>query len=442
MAANTFKNGIHPDDGKQLTADYTVGQILQRPNGMMIYPVVQHVGAPCTPLVEVGDRVLLGQKIADTEAFVSSPIFSSVSGEVKEIRPTLSANGGVFNAIFIQNDGKYEEHPSLGPKKPYMEYTKEERLQIIREAGVVGLGGAGFPAHIKLNPPPDKTVDTVLINGCECEPYLTTDYRAMLEEGDKIVAGLEIILSLMPDNCKGHIVIEDNKPKAIEHMQELVQGHERMSVIVVATKYPQGCEKQLINAATGREVPSGKLPADAGCIVHNIDTVIAIERAFRRGRPLMRKIVTIAGGCVINPGNFKARLGTTYRELIEMNGGLKEEPAKIISGGPMMGVSLYSLDVPIVKTSSGILCLTKEEAYIPPERNCIRCGKCVSACPSRLLPLELNKFVLHDQLDKFLEYNGMDCIECGSCSFVCPSKRHLAQSIRVTRRNQLKKKKA
>lgn len=440
MAHKTFKNGIHPDDNKRLTADYNIGQILQKPNGIMIYPMVQHLGAPCEPLVEVGERVLQGQKIGDSSAFVSSPVFSTVSGEVKEIKPALSANGGVFTSVFIQNDGKYEEHPSLSPKKPYNEYTKEERLSIIREAGIVGLGGAGFPAHIKLNPPKDKHVDTVLVNGCECEPFLTTDYRAMLEEGDRIVYGLEIILSLMDDDCRGILVIEDNKPAAVEHMQKLIEGRERMSIAVVKTKYPQGCEKQVINSVTGREVPSGKLPADAGCIVHNIDTVIAIARAFRRGRPLMRKIVTIAGGCVINPGNFKARLGTTYRELIEMNGGLKEEPAKIISGGPMMGVSLYSLDVPIVKTSSGILCLTKEEAYIPPETNCIRCGKCVAACPIGLMPLELNKYVLHGETDKFLKSCGMDCIECGSCSYVCPSKRHLAQSIRVWRREQLKKK--
>lgn len=441
MRASTFKGGIHPPDNKYLTSDYVIGQILQRPKNEMIFPMVQHGGAPNEPIVAVGDRVLVGQKIGDTQAFVSSPIHSSVSGVVKDIRPALSANGGVFTSVIIENDGLYETLSTLKPKKHFSEYTKEEKLDIIKEAGIVGLGGAGFPTHIKLNVPKDKTVDHVIVNGSECEPYLTTDYRVMLEEPERIIHGLQVILSIV-GTAKGVIAIENNKIKAYEKIKSSVAEMkvENIEVRLTKTKYPQGSEKQLIYSITKREVPSGSLPADAGCIVINVDTVIAINRAFITGRPLMRKVVTIAGDAVINPGNFKARLGTTFRELIEMNGGLKEEPKKIIAGGPMMGVALYSLDVPIVKTSGGILCFTEKEAYVPAEKNCIRCSRCVDICPMGLLPLELNKAVLNRNIDEFKAKNGMDCIECGSCSYVCPAKRHLAQSIRSTRRQNLKKK--
>jgi electron transport complex protein RnfC len=298
---------------------------------------------------------------------------------------------------------------------------------------MVGLGGAGFPTHIKLNPPADKKVDTIIVNAAECEPYLTTDYRVLLEQSYELKRGLQIILKMFPE-ARGIIGIETNKMPAIKRMREVCGDDGRIAVVPLRPKYPQGCEKQLIEAAAGRQVPSGKLPADAGCIVSNVDTVIAIDRCIHRGRPLMRKVVTVVGGALIRPGNYKVRLGMSVASLIGRAGGFKERPAKIIAGGPMMGVALYDLNAPIIKTSSAVLCFTEAEARLPKEQNCIRCGKCVDHCPAGLMPLELNYYAINHDEAAFKRFNGLDCVECGSCSFVCPAKRHLAQSIRATRR--------
>ncbi len=440
MSLFTFKRGIHPPDEKKGTASRPIKIILPKDGAEMVYPLVQHMGAPCESLVKKGQRVLLGEKIADSKNNFSSPIHTSVSGVVKEIRPSLSPNGNTYDAIVIENDGKLTEHPSIAPKKNYKEYSKEELLAIIREAGIVGLGGAGFPTHIKLNAPKEKKIDFIIINGAECEPFLTTDYRVMLEESERIMLGLKVMLHIHP-TAKIVIAIENNKPDAIEAMKQVCVGEKKIEVVTLQTKYPQGSEKQLIFSCTGREVPSGGLPADVGCIVHNVDTVTAIHGALFRGRPLMRKIVTITGGGVKNPGNYKVRLGMSVQDVIEAIGGLTDDVEKIICGGPMMGVAVYSLDMPVIKTTSGILCLTKEEAYIPLEKNCIRCGKCVKSCPMGLLPLQLNSHVIHGKIDDFEKDNGLDCIECGSCSYVCPAKRHLAQSIRATKKTLLTSKK-
>jgi len=435
----TFKRGIHPDESKQATENEPIKYILPGEHSLMLYPVAQNLGAPCEPIVEVGQYVKNGEKIADSQAFVSSPVHSTVSGTVKEIRDNVLPNGNISKCIVVENDGLLTEHESIKERAGFDDIPKDELLKIIREAGIVGLGGAGFPTHVKLSPPAGKKIDYIIVNGSECEPYLTTDNRVMIEETYKIILGLQIILKII-DTAKGVIAIEDNKPEAIAAVKKAIDGAKNISVEVVKTKYPQGAEKQLIYAITGREVPSGGLPADAGAIVDNVDTVIAIHRAVLRGRPLMRKVITITGQAVNKPGNFKARLGMSYRELIEVTGGFKTEPVKIISGGPMMGVAMYTLDTPVIKTSSAIICMTDEEAYIPPETACIRCGQCVANCPSGLMPLELNKFVLHGRIDEFLKYNGLDCCECGSCSYVCPAKRHLAQTIRVTRRSEMAKK--
>jgi len=405
----------------------------------MIYPLAQHLGAPCKPIVEIGQAVLLGEKIADNgEAFVCAPIHSSVSGTVKDIRPHLTVSGTIVNSIMIENDGKFTEHESIRPHPGYENLSRDEILKGIREAGIVGLGGAGFPAHVKLSPPPDKKIDIVIINGCECEPYLTTDNRVMIEESDRLVKGAQIILKLIV-GAKAVIAIEDNKPEAIDAVRESCRNVPDIDVAVVKTKYPQGSEKQLINALTKREVPSGGLPIDVGCIVSNIDTVVAIHRAFLRGRPLMRKVVTLTGGAIRKPGNYKIRLGTKVSDIVEMIGGFKCNPAKVVVGGPMMGVAIFDIDVPVVKTTSGILFLTEEEARIPPEESCIRCGQCVEHCPAGLIPMELNTDVLRENSEAFIKHNGLDCIECGSCSYICPAKRRLAQSIRTTRRVELAK---
>jgi electron transport complex protein RnfC len=405
----------------------------------MIFPLVQHLGAPCKSLVEKGQKVQLGEKIGDSEAFVCSPIHSSVSGVVKDIRPHLTVIGTIVNCIFIENDGEYTQHESMKGRDDYEGLSAEEIKKIIREAGIVGLGGAGFPTHVKLSPPPDKKIDTVIINGCECEPYLTTDNRVMIEEADRLVIGVKIILKVM-QNARAVIAIEDNKPKAIETVKKACENT-GIEVAVVKSKYPEGCEKQLIYAITKREVPSGGLPIDVGCVVNNVDTVVAIHRAVIRGRPLMRKIVTLDGDAIRNPGNYKVRLGTKLIDLVEMVGGFKSNAAKVVVGGPMMGVAIFDINVPIVKTTSGVLFLTEEEARIPPEQNCIRCGQCVEHCPTGLVPTELNTDILRENSAMFLKHNGLDCIECGSCSYICPAKRRLSQAIRTTRRVELAKQK-
>ncbi len=433
MKALTFPRGVHPHDSKEFSADEKIEYILPRVNCEMVFPMSQHLGAPCTPIVSVGDRVLLGQMIGEPNGFVSSPIHSSVSGEVIKIEPRLTPGGSMVNSVVIKNDGLLETHPDVDGHVDYTKLSKEEILEIVKKAGVVGLGGAGFPTFIKLNPPADKKIDHILVNAAECEPFLTTDYRVLLEETDVIIDGLKIVLKLFPE-AKGCICIETNKMDAIVLIEDKVKTIPNIEVVRLEPKYPQGAEKQLINAVTGREVPSGGLPADIGCIVNNVDTIIAIHRAVIRNRPLMRKVVTLTGDMINKPGNYKIRLGTPLNEILEDVGGLKGEPAKIVAGGPMMGLTTYSVDIPICKTSSAFIFMSEEMAYIPPEKNCIRCGKCVDHCPIGLMPLDLNYHVIKDDLESFESINGLDCIECGSCSFVCPSKRHLAQSIRYARR--------
>ncbi len=438
MSSLTFKKGIHPKHAKNFTKDKAIEYVL--PEGDVTIMLQQHIGAPCSALVKVGDEVLVGQKIGDSESFVSAPVHSTVSGKVKKIMDVLHPNGSKSSGIIIENDGLYNE-VDMTPKDPYT-MSKDDILATIREAGIVGMGGAGFPTFIKLNPPKDKVIDYIIVNGAECEPYLTSDHRVMLEEADRVIMGLSVILTLYPE-AKGIIGIEDNKPDAIEAMKNALAAFQKesnleiaknMEVATLATKYPQGAEKQLIYSVTKREVPAGKLPADAGCIVQNIDTVVAIHRAFFRGRPLMRRIVTLSGENVKNPGNYKVKIGTSYRQLIEYAGGDLENTKKIISGGPMMGIAIFDIDIPIIKTSSSILLLSDQEMHSGEESPCIRCGKCVDACPMNLLPLDLDRFARNNANEAFETYKGMNCIECGSCSFVCPSKRHIVQSIRTTRR--------
>jgi len=436
--AFTFKRGIHPTESKFTEHVPIINQLSLRENEM-VFPLAQHLGAPCMPLVEPGQKVRIGDKIGDNEAFVCAPVHSSVSGTVKEIRPHLTVGGAMVNAVIIENDGEFLECDNMDPRSNFEEFSKEDILKIIREGGVVGLGGAGFPTHVKLSPPPDKKVDTVIVNGCECEPYLTTDNRLMIEESEQLVLGVQIILKVI-ETAKGLIAIEDNKPEAIAAVKKACQGVPNVDVAVVKTKYPQGAEKQLINAVTGREVPSGGIPADAGCIVNNVDTVIAIHRAFFRGRPLMRKVVTITGNAIANPGNYKVRIGTKINDLAQIAGGFKSNPAKVVVGGPMMGTAIFDLDVPVVKTTGGVIFMTDSEAYIPPEENCIRCGSCVEHCPIGLIPIELNTDILRENSENFLKHNGLECIECGSCSYICPAKRRLSQSIRTVRRVELAKK--
>jgi electron transport complex protein RnfC len=431
MGFLTFKRGIHPPHGKRLSQNKKIEELL--PKGDLVFPMSQHIGAPCEPIVKKGDRVLVGQKIGEAKAFVSAHIYSSVSGTVKKIAPMPHSNGTKVMSVVIENDHKYEEADTMTSHKDYTSLSKDALINLIKEAGIVGMGGACFPTHIKLTPPPDKKIDSIIVNAAECEPYLTCDHRMMLEKTNEIVKGLKIILHMFP-GVKGYIGIENNKPDAIEAMKKAVNGESNIEVKELKTKYPQGAEKQLIYAITGREVPSGKLPADAGCVVQNVDTVYEIYNTVLNGRPLMERVVTVTGEAIKEPKNFRVKFGTSYMELIEAAGGFKEDPVKVISGGPMMGMSLSTLDVPVIKGTSGILCLTKEQAVLPEESNCIRCGKCVDACPMFLIPSKLNSLVIRGDYEGFEANHGMDCIECGCCAYACPAKRHLTQTCREGKR--------
>lgn len=430
MGLSTFKGGIHPYDGKNLSKDKPIKEIL--PKGDLIYPLSQHIGAPAKPIVEKGQHVLEGEKIAEAGGFVSAPIYASVSGTVKAIETRRVAVGDNVMSIVIENDGKYEtvEYPK---HKPYTELTKDEIRDIIKEAGIVGMGGAGFPTHVKLSPKEPEKIDYVVANCAECEPYLTSDYRRMLEEPEKLVEGLKIILRLF-DNAKGILAVEDNKRDCIELLEKLTQEEERITVKPLKTKYPQGAERQLIFASTGRKINSKMLPADAGCVVNNVDTIVAVYHAVVEGKPLMHRIVTVTGDAVADPRNFIVRVGTDYAELIEEAGGFKKEPAKIVSGGPMMGFSIFDIHVPVTKTSSALLCLTKDEVAKYEPTACINCGKCVEVCPGRVVPARLADYAEHSEEEKFVKNDGMECCECGCCSFICPAKRQLTQSIKSMRK--------
>ena len=425
MALLTFKGGVHPDDGKRLAKDKAIVEV--KPKGDLVYPVSQHIGAPASPVVEVGERVLKGQKIAEAGGFVSAPIYASVSGTVKAIETRLNPTGGRVKSIIVENDGEYEEveYPEV---KPLDEMTKEEILNAIGDAGVVGMGGAGFPTKVKLSPKEPDKIDYIIANCAECEPYITADYRSILETPEKLVGGMKIVLKLF-DNAKGIFGVEDNKPDCIEKLKELTKDEPRMEVLTLKTKYPQGGERQLIYATTGRAINSAMLPADAGCVVDNVATLISIYQAVAEGKPSMERIVTVSGDAVNEPGNFRVLFGTNQAELVEAAGGFKTEPEKIISGGPMMGFSMFTLDTPITKTSSSILCFTKDEVAKYEPSACINCGRCVDACPSRLIPSRLADYAEHHDEAAFTSHEGLECMECGSCSYVCPAKRPLKQAI-------------
>ncbi len=429
MELQTFKGGIHPPHGKSFTAMKPIEK--SNEPKIVTIPLQQHIGAPCQPLVQVGDKVKVGQKIGDTEAFVSAPVHSSVSGEVKEIAQKLTPTGQAV-CIVIESDGKNDVDESVQPKPDVEKLSKEEILKVIREAGITGMGGASFPTHVKLSPPPDKEIDTVILNGAECEPYLTADHRLMLENPERVVYGLKVIMKAL--NVKaGYIGIEANKPDAIQVMEKAIKGEEGMSVIPLKVKYPQGAEKQLIYACTKREVPSGKLPMEVKVVVSNIGSAAAIGEAFKTGMPLIERIASITGSGIKEPKNLKIKVGTSFKDIVEQCGGYNGKIGKLIMGGPMMGLAQFTDEIPCIKGTSGILVLSEEDARLPKPQNCMRCGKCVEICPIGLMPLYISAYGSNNMLDKAEEVNALDCIECGSCSFVCPSKRPLLETIRVAK---------
>lgn len=429
----TFRGGIHPgthaDPGFKSATNTKPIEAMKAPE-QVILPVSMHIGAPASPIVKIGDIVDMGQMIAEAQAPVSSPVHASVSGEVIAIEPRLHANGSHVMSIVINNDFEDRLHESVHPYD-FAAMTNEERIEHIRQGGIVGHGGATFPTHIKIQSAIGK-VDTIIINGAECEPYITSDHRLLLERPEEMVEGLKMLVQILGVK-QALIGVEENKEDAFAGIQALIADDPTLKLCALKCRYPQGAEKQLIFALTGREVPSGKLPADAGCAVFNVDTASAIYRRFAMGMPVVRRIVTVSGSAVANPKNIEVRVGTLVEKLIDECGGYVDAPNKLLMGGPMMGVSVYSLDIPVIKGTNAFLSLCGNEDKRTEDPQCIRCGKCINACPMHLLPIYMNVYGKAGELEKAAEVGMLDCIECGSCSYECPARIQLVQQFRLSK---------
>jgi len=424
--AKTFKGGIHPPDHKSLTAAKAI-EVLPPPTRAVI-PLQQHIGRMSEAIVQVGDRVLRGQPISKPAGPVSVSSHASLSGEVKAIESHPHPLGQVVPAVVIESDGLDEAYVSFDYDPKYLTLSAEEMKNRIADAGITGMGGATFPTHVKLMPPADKPIDTVILNGAECEPYLTSDHRLMLEYPEDIIKGLRIIMKVLGVQ-KGFVAIENNKPDAIAKMSELLKNDPDITLLALKVKYPQGAEKQLIYAATQRSVPAGKLPMEVGCVVQNVGTAKAIYDAVACQKPLIERVVTVTGA-VRNPKNLLVRIGTSFRELIEYCGGFSEAPGKVISGGPMMGIAQFTLDVPVIKGSSGIVVLSRKEVAENKPQECIGCARCVDVCPMNLMPTLIVNYVENDRWDLAKEAGIMNCMECGSCAFVCAAGRNVMHLMR------------
>lgn len=432
VQAKTFPGGVRVTHSKDRTEHLEIRKAID-PRTVVI-PLHQHTGAPCDPLVKKGDRVLVGQKIGDSKSFVSAPIHASVSGAVTAVepRPHPALLRSVMSVV-IESDGAFEVDPSVKPKGDLDSLSPEEIKQAIREAGIVGLGGAAFPTSVKVSPPKEKPIDAFLLNGAECEPYLTADHRLMLEEPDLIVFGVRALMKAIGVE-KGIICVEDNKPDAIDAMSRAVADYPNLSVAAVRAKYPQGGEKQLIRAVLGREVPPPPgLPMDVGVVVNNVGTAAAVATAIRTGMPLVERVLTVTGSLVKEPANLRVRLGTSFNDLMDQCGGLTGEPVKIVAGGPMMGIAQYTTDVPAIKGTSGILVLSERDTVLEDATNCIRCGRCVRACPMFLQPLYIRMYAEASRWDLVSRYSPANCIECGSCAYECPARLPLVQWIKISK---------
>ena len=470
MRKFTFRGGVHPYDGKELTAEKPV-RVLEA-GAELTFLLSQHIGAPAKCIVKKGDRVLEGQMIAEAGGFVSAPVFSSVSGTVKGIEKRRTVTGAVTDAVIVQNDFEHEKVPFdalpgmeaysalrqasrseraeynlvtrpaaealelIRPDERLAKLDKKEILERIRSAGIVGMGGAGFPTHVKLSPADPEKIDFILVNGSECEPYVTCDYRLMCDRPGELIAGLKAVLKLF-GSAKGVFCIEDNKPQAIRILTEALGREENIYVAPCRTKYPEGAERSLIKAITSRDVNSRMLPADAGCIVINVSTVFAIFEAVYLGQPLYRRLLTISGDAVVNPENFYVPTGVAFGEIVEKAGGFLQTPEKLIAGGPMMGFAQSDFSQVVTKTSSALTAFRYDLVSRYKETACINCGRCVDACPARLVPSHLADMVQKKQMEKFEENYGLECVNCGSCSWSCPAGRPLAALVNQGRQTIL-----
>ena len=432
MKLKTFDKGIHPEYHKELTSSKKV-EPAELPKRVIML-LQQHLGAPCEALVKKGDTVEEGQKIGDVKAFISAPVHASISGKVKEVDYWRHPAGLRVPAMVIEGDGARKEWGPVEGGVDIESLTPEEIRTRVREAGIVGMGGAAFPTSVKLAAPKGKSIDTVILNGCECEPYLTADHRIMLEEADKVVWGLRALMKATGAK-RGYIGIEENKTDVIATLQGAIRGAANIAVMVLETKYPQGAEKMLIKAALGRKVPPGKLPFDVGCVVNNVGTAVAVYEALNYRKPLIERVVTVSGNGVVEPKNLRVRIGTTFEEILSWCGGLKKDAGEleVLNGGPMMGIAQTSLDVPVVKGTSGITVLAAREIKPMRYEACIRCAACVEVCPMGLMPYRLGDYGNFTRIPEFKAWGGLSCIECGCCSYICPSKRPLLQWIRVAK---------
>jgi electron transport complex protein RnfC len=429
MKSKTFRKGIHPPDKKDLSKDSA--REFFPPGGIVVIPLHQHIGAPAEPLVKKKDRVFRGQTIGRARGFVSAPVHASVSGQVKSVGSHLSPMGRQVLSVTIENDGNDELFPEIKPvRNDVIDYSPEEVRKAVSEAGIVGLGGAAFPTSVKLSPPEEYPTDVLVINGAECEPYLTTDFRLMIEEPDALIAGAEVIKQTVGAK-KIFLGIEDNKEDAISLFEKKLTGRSDFQVVPLETRYPQGYEKTLIQTTVGRDVPKGGLPLHVGVLVQNVGTTVAVYETLKTGVPLIERSLTVTGEGIRTKKNLKARIGTLVADIVEHCGGYVGEKGKLIMGGPMMGVALWSDGIPIVKGTSGILVIPGGSLQEGKEHNCIRCNNCSACCPMNLVPTRIATLTRFSRFEEAREWGLMDCMECGTCSYVCPAKIPLVQWMRV-----------
>lgn len=426
-----FRGGVHPQDNKDLSRDKPI-EPLPVPQRLVV-PLSQHIGAPCEPVVSPGDSVKKGQKIGEAKGFVSVPVHAPTSGKVLKIGDFPHPLGKPLPAVEIESDGLDQWTDEVHGQEDFISLSPDDLRSIIREKGIVGMGGATFPTHVKLSPPEGKAIDTLIINGTECEPYLTADFRLMVEEPEKVIGGMRIMMAILGVE-RVFLAIEDNKPEAIDEMRKILGNEPYAAVVALEVKYPQGAEKQLIKTLVNREVPSsGGLPMDVGVLVQNVGTAASIDQAVRLGIPSIERVVSVTGEGIREPKNLRVRIGTSIGILLEACGGLTEGPGKLILGGPMMGISQYTTDVPVIKGTSGVVVLPPSQVHVEEAQTCIRCGTCVSVCPMNLLPNILGVFATQGLFEHAEKHYVLDCIECGSCGFACPARIPLVHLIRYAK---------